>query len=210
MPPYPPDRTVRVLAALVSFAFFFVLAMGVILLAGSLAARLFAGADPNWTWSLQLPATAVPSPTPLMTSWGPARVEVEDVRTTLRLPLGTLPWWLVAVLWAHVAAFGALALLALHNLRRILQRVRDGAPFDASNATRLRWLGLSLLGLSFNGVAERAIAMAVSVEIPAIASARWFSLPVDGSLVFAALLLVALAGIFHRGSDLEHDQSLVV
>jgi hypothetical protein len=184
--------------------------MAVLLLVGSIAARLFAGADRNWTWSLPLPPTEAHSPTAVMTGWGPAHLEVQDARTTLRLPIGILPWWVFAMLWTYVAGAAALVLLALHQLRRILQRVRDGAPFDASNARRLRWLGLSLLGLSLNGIAERAIAMAVRVELPAMTSVRPLSLPVDGSLVFVALLLVALARIFHRGSDLEHDQSLVV
>ena len=210
MQPHRPDRIVKALTGIVSSAFFFLLAMFVLLLAGSLAVRLFGGADPNWTWSIRLPATEAHSPTSVLTSWGPARLEVQDVQTTLRLPLGTLPWGVVAMLWAHVAVFGTLMLLALHNLRRILQRVRDGAPFDASNATRLRWLGLSLLGLSLNGVVELAIARTMTGDLPALASARSISMPVDGSLVFAALLLVALARIFHRGSDLEQDQSLVV
>ena len=112
------------------------------------------------------------------------------------------------MLWTYIAAVAHAA--GAPPFARILQRVRDGAPFDASNARRLRWLGLSLLGLSLNGLAERAIAMAVSVDLPAMTSVRPLSLPVDGSLLFAALLLVALARIFHRGSDLEHEQSLVV
>jgi hypothetical protein len=210
MQPHRPDPIVRALTGIVSFAFYFVLAGGALLLAGSVAAKAFAGADPNWTWSLPLPAAETHSPTAVMTRWGPAQLEVLDERTTLRLPIGILPGWLFAVLWAYVAAAGALVLLALHHLRRILQRVRDGAPFDASNARRLRFLGLSLLALSLNGIAERMIAMAVSVQVPALTSVRPITLPVDGSLVFVALLLVALARIFHRGSDLEHDQSLVV
>ena len=48
------------------------------------------------------------------------------------------PWWLVGVLWTHVAIVLTLMLLSLHHLRRIFQRVRDGAPFDADNALRMR------------------------------------------------------------------------
>ena len=62
---------------------------------------------------------------------------------------------------------------------------------------------------SLNGVVER-IATTMTGDLPALASPRPISMPVDGSLVFVALLLVALARIFHRGSDLEQDQSLVV
>jgi hypothetical protein len=190
--------------------FYWLLAMAVLLLVGSIAGKLFAGADRNWTWSLPLPARAAHSPTAVMTSWGPAQLQVLDARTTLRLPIGILPWWLFALLWTYVATAAALVLLALHHLRRILQRVRDGAPFDEANARRLRWLGICLLVVSLNGVAERAIALAMRVELPAMTSQRPLTLPVDGSLVFVALLLVVLARVFRRGSDLEQDQSLVV
>jgi hypothetical protein len=51
---------------------------------------------------------------------------------------------LFVLLWTHTAAALGLMLLFLHYLRRIFQRVRDGAPFDAANAVRLRWLGMLL------------------------------------------------------------------
>jgi hypothetical protein len=33
---------------------------------------------------------------------------------------------------------------------------------------------------------------------------------VDGTVVFVALVLMALAEVFRRGAELEHEQSLVV
>jgi hypothetical protein len=101
--------------------------------------------------------------------------------------------------------------LFLHHLRRIFQRVRDGIPFDAENAMRLRRLGIVLLALALlNGVAELVVALAVrgnlsdgNVIVPA-------TLPIDMSLVFVALVLIALAAIFRRGAELEDEQSLVV
>ena len=108
MQPHRPDRVVTALVGIVSVGFFFLLAMAILLLAGSLAARVFAGADRNWTWSLPLPATEAHSPTAVMTSWGPARLEVQEVRTNLRLPLGIVPWWVFAMLWTYIAAVAAL------------------------------------------------------------------------------------------------------
>ena len=212
MQAYHPDRVVRVLNTLVSIAYFGLLAVAVVLLIAAPVAKLAAGGQPdNWTWGLEVPATLLDSESSVHTSWGPARLVVEDVRGILRLPIATLPWWLVAVLWSHVAVVLGLMLLSLHHLRRIFQRVRDGAPFDADNALRLRWLGLLLLALAvFNGIAGLATSLAVRKEIQGGVVAVKTGLRIDLPLVFVALALVALAEIFRRGSELESEQSLVI
>jgi len=210
MQAYQPDWATKTLATLASGAYFGFLALAVLLLVGSLAARLVVGPNPNWIWGLTVPATVGDSPAPIQTKWGPAELEVKNVQGTLRLPLGMLPWRLVAILWTHAAAASALMIVALYQLRRLFHRVRDGAPFDADNARRLRWLGLSLLGLALvNGLAELVASLALR-GLSASGTGVRVGMPIDGSLVFAALVLMALARIFHRGSDLEHDHSLVV
>jgi hypothetical protein len=127
------------------------------------------------------------------------------------LPLGPLPWSLFALLWLHVAVIAGLVLAMLHHLRQLFRRVRGGAPFDATNAMRLRWLGWLLLALAtLNTVAGAAVSLAVrgavtdgSVGIPA-------SLEVDMTMVFVALVLLALAEIFRRGAELEDERALVI
>jgi DUF2975 family protein len=211
METYRPDPMVKTLGALVSFAYFAMMAMTVLVLAGAPAVKLLAGDSPKWSWGLEVPAPVPDIPTTVRTSWGPAKLEVEDVRAKLRLPIGMIPWPLMVVLWLHAGAGGGLIVLSLYQLRRIFQRVRDGAPFDADNARRLRWLGMSMLALALlNGVAELVTTLAVKRGLPDTSGTMPVGLRLDGLFVFAALVLIALARIFRRGSDLEHDQSLVI
>jgi hypothetical protein len=211
MQAYHPDRVVRVLTTLVSVAYVALSGAAILVLIAAPALKLFAAAGPEWVWGLQVPATLSDSEAIVPTSWGSARLEVEDVRANLRLPIGTLPWWLFALLWAHAAVAFGLILLFLHQLRSIFRRAREGVPFDARNAVRLRRLGLLLIAFSvFNGVAESVTSVAVgrgltsgSITVPA-------GLYFDLRLIFIALVLVALGEIFHRGAELETEQSLVV
>jgi hypothetical protein len=211
MQAYRPDRVVKALTALVSIAYWVTCVGAVIALVGVPVAKLLAGGHPEWEFALKVPATARDAETIVPTSWGDARLVVEHARADLQLPIAMLPWWLVAVLWAHAAVALGLLVLSLHHLRRIFQRVRDGAPFDADNALRMRWLGMLLLALAlFGGVSQFVTGLALrgSVASPCIAVAR--GLRIDTPLVFVALALVALAEIFRRGAELETEQSLVI
>jgi hypothetical protein len=208
---YRPDRVVRVLTTVVSVAYFVFLAGGVAALVTAPAVRLFAGGHSNWEWGLKVPTTVVDTEATVRTAWGAARLVVDEARADLHLPIATLPWWLVAVLWTHAAVAIVLVLLCLHHLRRIFQRVRDGSPFDAQNALRLRWLGLLLLALAlFKGFAELATALAVKNRLLGGDVVVVTGLRVDAPVVFIALVLVALAEIFRRGAELEDEQALVI
>jgi hypothetical protein len=137
---------------------------------------------------------------------------VDDVRGELKLPIATMPWSFLALLWSYAAVAFGLLLVFLKNLRRIFQRVRDGAAFDAENATRLRTLGALLLALAgLKAVAELATSVAVRRGLAPDSS---LIVPpgfhVDLTLVPVALVLMALAEVFRRGAELEHEQSLVV
>lgn len=211
MQAYRPDRVVRALTALVSVAYFGLSAAAAIALVGGPVVKLFAGGHPEWVWRLKVPATALDAEATVRTSWGIARLVVGDVRGDLLLPIATLPWQLVALLWTHLAVVSALMLLSLHHLRRIFQRVRDGAPFDAHNALRMRWVGLLLLALTlFDGVAELVTSLAMRDALVGGRLAVGTGLRLDAPLVFVALALVALAEIFRRGAELEREQSLVI
>ena len=211
MQPYRPDRVVGMLARLVSIVYVALLGAGAVVLIGTPALKLFASDVPEWEWGLEVPATLSNSGATVSTSWGSAQLEVEDVRAQLRLPIGVMPWWLFALLWTHAAAAGALLLLFLHQLRGILRRARDGDPFDASNAVRLRRLGWLLIAYAVvNGIAESITSVAVSRGLASDSIAVPTGLSIDLRLVFVALVIVSLGEIFRRGAALETEQSLVV
>ena len=216
MQTYRPDRVVRLLTTVVSISYFALCGGAFLVLTLVPAMKLFGGNDRDWMLGLgpiqiELPASAMDSVATVPTRWGPARLDLDEVHAGLHMPIVLLPWSVVAVVWIEVAVASALILLFLHHLRRIFQRVRDGAPFDAHNALRLRWLGLLLLALAvFAGVAELATSLVVREWLARNDIAVSTGLHIDGSLVFVALVLIALAEIFRRGAELEHEQSLVV
>ncbi len=208
---YRPNQVVRVLTGLLSIAYYGGLVLGVLVLIGLPTVKLVAGDDPDWEIGLTVPVVSLDSDVTVFTRWGDARLEVEDTRGSLRLPVWMLPWWLFAILWSYSAGGIVLTLMFLHHLRRIFERVRSGAPFDVTNGTRLRWLGILALALALlKGVSELVTSMAIRgrligerVEVP-------LGLSIDGSLVFFGLVLLALAEIFRRGAELEEEQSLTV
>jgi hypothetical protein len=212
MQAYRPDRVVRALTALVSVAYFVAAAgAAVVLVAAPLARLMAARGDAHWVWALPLPASPLDAEATVRTSWGAARLVAGEVRGDLLLPIVMLPWWLVAVLWTYAAVALGLGVLSLHELRRIFQRVRDGAPFDADNASRVRRLGVLLLALALlDGVAGLVTSLAVRGELVSGGLAVATGLRVNVPLVVVALVLVALAEIFRRGAELETEQALVV
>jgi hypothetical protein len=206
-----PDRVVQILAALASFAYFFMWAGAALVLIALPLVKAF-GTESGFYYSLELPVTAPTVQTMVQTVWGPAPLMLDEVRGELKLPISALPWSLLALLWSYAAAGGALMLIFLHNVRRLLQRVRDGAAFDAQNVVRLRTLGALLLAIAgLNAVAEMATSIAVRRGLAAGSS---LTVPggfqFDGTLVGVALVLMALAEVFRRGATLEHEQSLVI
>lgn len=207
-----PDRVVRILTALVSVAYFGMWAGAAFVLIALPMLKAFGGAGGDFYYGLELPVTAPMVQTMVQTVWGPAPLMLDEVRGKLELPISTMPWALLALLWCYAAVGGALMLLFLHNLRRIFQRVRDEAAFDAQNVVRLRTVGALLLAIAgLNAIVELATSIAVR---RGLAEGSSLTVPtgfhIDGTLVLVALVVMALAEVFRRGAALEHEQSLVV
>lgn len=184
----------------------------VVVLVGIPAVKLRAGHDAEPVFHLGVPVTVDVPVTSVATRWGPARVTVEEARAGMQWPVAALPWWITATIWGYTALGAALILLVLHELRRIFQRVRGGAPFDAGNALCLRRAGVLLVALAVcMGLGELTTTLLVGRGLESTVGVRVASgLHLDGSLVVFGLVLVALAEVFRRGADLEHEQSLVI
>jgi Protein of unknown function (DUF2975) len=201
-----------VMAGIASLVYFAFGIGGILVLVALPAVKMSGDASSKFHYGLELPVATPNLESTVQTAWGPAPLTVDEAHAKLQLPIPILPWPLIVVLWTYTAVAFALILIVLHNLRRIFQRVRDGAAFDAQNAIRLRTLALVLLALAMlNAVAEVATAMAVRRGLAATSS---FAVPpglhADLTLVPVALVLMALAEVFRRGTELEDEQSLVV
>lgn len=206
-----PDLLPNILTSVTSVLFYFALAGAAFALVGLPIMKVVGAENQEWSWGIPVTAIAAEGETRVATRWNGTVLRIDDIRGSLRLPLGSLPWSLFALLWLQVAVMAGLVLAVLHHLRQLFRRVRAGTPFDAANAVRLRWLGLLLLALATTkAVAEAAISLAMrgavvdgSVRVPA-------SLKVDMTMVFVALVLLALSAIFRRGAELEDERALVI
>lgn len=216
MEPYRPDRVVRFLTFAVSASYYMFWAAAVLVFVVIPLVRLAAGdrLPSDMTFTYSVPVTVAEPQPALVSGWdsNDRRIELDEVRGVLDIPMSLPPLWLQIVNWAGSVFAGALILLFLHHLRRLFQRVRDGRPFATENAIRLRWLGILLLA---NHLFVKVFMYWMSVEVKQsllvrdnIALGTYFE--IDEPIVFTAFVLIALAEIFRRGAVLEDEQSLVV
>jgi hypothetical protein len=216
---YRPDRVVRVLTMVVSIAYFAVSIGGALALASLLVVKGVTSAvaqhqpagENDYMFPMIVPTRLSGAGTSVQTAWGPMQLVVEHTQAELRLPIAAMPWGVFATVWVAFAVLLGLAVLTLHHLRRIFQRVRDGAPFDAQNALRMRTVGwLMLAGALYESTVEVVVALAVrgSIDAGQITVSPWTDVDLMG--IFMALVVVALAEVFRRGAELEDEQSLVV
>jgi hypothetical protein len=209
MDPYRSDRVVRALTALVTVAYYLVWVAVVLIVVVTPLMQL-----KGEYGTLDVPVRVDAPAATLVSDWDPqARgFELDHRHGELEVRLDIVPVRLRLLSWFATTAMAGLALLFVHQLRRLFVRVRDGAPFDADNARRLRSMGIVLLVLQ---VIETAYHFWAAVEVTRALDARssvdlGASLDLGGGQIFMAFVLIALAEIFRRGSQLEHEQSLVV
>lgn len=207
---YRPGRVVSVLTKVLSIAYVGLLVGALLVLVGAPALKLLGDIDTDWVWGVPVPV-AVQDTDAAVATWGDTRIEVDDVRASLRLPIAALPWSIFAVLWTHAAAAFALLLLFLRDLRTICHRAREGNPFHTDNGRLLRRLGFLLIALALlNGVASTITAVAVRGSVSSDMISVPAGLSIDLRLVLFGLVLLALSEIFRHGAALETEQSLVV
>jgi hypothetical protein len=216
---YRPDRVVRMLTTVVSIAYFTAAIGGTLALVVMLGVKVVTSAvgyhssagESDFTFGWPVSATLADADATVQTAWGPMRLVVKHTYADLRLPIDAIPWGVFAIAWLVLAILIGLAVLTLYHLRRIFQRVREGAPFDAQNALRMRTVGwLMLSGAVFQSVMEVVVSLAVrgSIDTGRINVSPWIDVDVMG--IFMALVVVTLAEVFRRGAELEDEQSLVV
>lgn len=105
----------------------------------------------------------------------------------------------------------AVALWVISQLRAVFWTLRDGRPFVAANASRIRRIAWVLIGWE---VARTAVVFAENYYAMTHFSAEGLRLGVQPDLnVFAilnGLIILVIAEVFRIGTQLDEDQSLTV
>jgi hypothetical protein len=140
-----------------------------------------------------------------------ANAEIRDARGsgTLRFPP---PSGMVLTTTALLAALGlAVGLWVLIQLRAVFRTLRDGRPFVAANAMRIRWIGYAvIIGelvqalVRFGGNAYAKAHFAADV----LRFDAWPSINVFA--IVHGLIILVIAEVFSAGARLDEDQSLTI
>jgi len=196
-----PSRAARAASLVLTVILWITVVVGLLLVAH----RLFGLLQDSGT--LTLPASVSVDAVPLPERFEiagplPVNVDLVDPSVTQRV-IATVP---VLVPWA-------LALVGLWLLRKVARSAAKGDPFQASNVTRLRWLGaLFLLGVPLAAIVEGYFSdLLFSADVwtggplPPGGIGSGFQVVVSAPAIMAAVCLFALAEVFAYGARLRED-----
>jgi DUF2975 family protein len=162
----------------------------------------------NWTLTIPV-SVAVGEGRIAAPSLGIERADIQDLRGSLRFPLQRGRLFIVNSLLLILAI--GVGLWLTTELHRVLRTVRDGKPFAASNATRMRRIAWIVI------VGEFVRAMVVYLENSFAAThftaeGLRFTARADLSItaIVEGLIILVLAEVFRLGTRLDEDQSLTV
>ena len=198
------------LAALISVGFYTVAAVLVLML-GLASVPLFTDLSNTEmsipvSFSVETGALGPTAPAP-----SNAKADIRDAHGsgTLRFPP---PSGMVLTTTALLVALGlAIGLWALGQLRAVFRTLRDGRPFVAANAMRIRWIGYAvILGevvqslVLFGGNAYARTHFAAD-------ALRFDAWPrIDVFAIIHGLIILVIAEVFRAGARLDEDQSLTI
>ena len=198
------------LAALISVGFYTV-AIVLVLMVGLASVPLFTDLSNTEmsipvSFSVETGALRLAAPAPSI-----AKADIRDAHGsgTLRFPP---PSGMVLTTTALLVALGlAIGLWALGHLRAVFRTLRDGRPFVAANAMRIRWIGYAvILGevvqslVLFGGNAYARTHFAVD-------ALRFDAWPrIDIFAIIHGLIILVIAEVFRAGARLDEDQSLTI
>jgi Protein of unknown function (DUF2975) len=197
------------LAALVNVAVYLV-AMAVVLMLGLASVPLFFHDLANTemsipvSFSVETGALGVAAPAP-----DKATAEIRDARGTLVFPP---PSGVIVTTTALLASAAmAIGLWVLLQLRAVFRTLRDGHPFVAANASRIRWIGCAVICWE---IVHALVLFAGNAYAKAHFSAgvlRFDAWPsVDVFAIIYGLIILVIAEVFRAGARLHEDQSLTI
>jgi hypothetical protein len=110
-----------------------------------------------------------------------------------------------------IALMLGLVLALITQLRAVFRTLRDGRPFVAANATRIRWIAAIVI----SGEVVRSVIVYVANNYAMTnfyASGLRFDARPDVSIftILHGLIILVIAEVFRSGTRLDEDQSLTV
>jgi Protein of unknown function (DUF2975) len=137
--------------------------------------------------------------------------QVRDVRSTgyLKFSPPSRPFLAAAAISLFLML--ALVLWVLGQLIAVVRTLRDGRPFVAGNATRIRAIGYAVIA----GELARSVLMLIGNRYAmahfSAEGLRFLAWPdIDVLALVHGLIILAIAEVFRLGTRLDEDQSLTV
>jgi hypothetical protein len=135
------------------------------------------------------------------------RGEIERGSGVVRLSTPDRPWFATA----GATVILGLVLWILAELAALCRSVRDGQPFAAPNAVRIRRLAFAVVLAEISRAAIVYTAQAYVAGQFAADHLRFTAWPrINAFVMVSALILLVLAEVFRTGTRLDEDQSLTV
>jgi hypothetical protein len=135
--------------------------------------------------------------------------EIQDLRGALRFPIRRGPLFVANSLVLMVAL--AVTLWLVRELQGVLRTVRDGHPFVATNAARVRTIGWIVIG---SELARAAIVFLENYYAMQNFAAEGLQFTAHPDLSLFALvegcIILVIAEVFRAGTRLDDEQSLTV
>lgn len=105
----------------------------------------------------------------------------------------------------------AVALVVIHNLRRVFSSLVEETPFLADNVRRVRIIGAAVIaGTVFNGILHTIIGAYLSnaIQLPGLELQANVSL--NFTSIFLGAVILILAEVFRLGAEMQEEQDLTV
>ncbi len=137
------------------------------------------------------------------------QARIEDLRGAVRfVPLNR---GVVAGSAAVLIVAISLIVWVLHQLRSVFRTLRDGRPFVAANASRLRNIGWAVIVGETLRTALALVENAYAAGHFAVSGLTFEVRPDYNALtVISGLIILAIAEVFRAGTRLDEEQSLTV
>jgi DUF2975 family protein len=162
----------------------------------------------NWTLTIPVSVTIdggrIAAP-----SIGIERADIRDLRGSLRFPLQRGRVFIINSLLLILVM--GVALWLTTELQRVLRTVRDGKPFAASNATRVRRVAWILIAGEFVRATIVYLENSYAATHFTAEGLRFTARPdLSVAAIIQGLIILVIAEVFRAGTRLDEDQSLTV